>query len=83
MKREPTRFSELLIKTDLIQCDNHRTCLESFLSTNYSKLHKQNQEAAEQYNSVLRAVSRSVALMKFENYISSIKVFIAFYNLRE
>ena len=56
--------------------------MESYLSNEYPRLHPLNQEAAEQFNSVLRMVTHSVAMMSLENYLTAINVFVTFFNLR-
>ena len=56
--------------------------MESYLSNEYPRLHPLNQEAAEQFNSVLRMVTLSVAMMSLENYLTAINVFVTFFNLR-
>ena len=58
------------------------SCVESYLSNEYPRLHPLNQEAAEQFNSVLRMVTHSVAMMSLENYLTAINVFVTFFNLR-
>ena len=52
------------------------------MSNEYPRLHPLNQEAAEQFNSVLRMVTHSVAMMSLENYLTAINVFVTFFNLR-
>ena len=56
--------------------------MESYLSNEYPWLHPLNQVAAEQFNSVLRMVTHSVAMMSLENYLTAINVFVTFFNLR-
>ena len=83
LNREPKRFLDLLICSDPVHCGNHTTCLPTFLSTKYPHLDKANKEAAEQFNSILRNVAHSVTFMNYNNYMSAMKIFMAFNNLRE
>ena len=82
LNREPARFSKFRFVTDPLHIDNHTSCSETFKSTLYSDLKKQNKEACEQFISILRSIQHSVTYMDFNNYITALKVFIAFHNLQ-
>ena len=82
LNREPARFSSLRFATDPLHCDNHTTCSQAFQSHLYSDMKAQNKEACEQFNSVLRCEQHSVSYMNFDYYLTAMKVFISFHNLR-
>ena len=82
MAREPNRFMNLLIGSDPLHAENHIGCSKTFNSKIHPNLKPLNKEACEQFNSLIRSVQSSVTYMKYDNYLQSIKTFIAFYNLR-
>ena len=79
---EPKRILSIRIASDPLHIDNLTTCSESFKSTYYKDMNKLNKEACEQFNGLLRTVQSSVSFMNFESYLTSLKVFMAFFNLR-
>ena len=82
LNREPERFSHLRFVTDPLHVDNHTSCSETFQSTIYSDLRKQNKEACEQFNSILRSIQSSVTYMDLDSYVTALKIFISFHNLQ-
>ena len=83
LNREPGRFTKLRFSTDPLHIENHSSCSESYQSTMYQDLKAQNKEACEQFNSILRSVQQTVTYMDFKNYMSALKVFIAFHNMQK
>ena len=71
---------ETLFVSDPFHEKNHTTCSQSHMSTNYENLDKQNRESAEQFNSILRRIARSVSYMTPENYMRAITLFCVFNN---
>ena len=82
LNREPKRIMNLRIVSDPLHADNHTACCKSFSSRMHTDLNPLNKEACEQFNSLLRSVQSSVSYMTYDNYLQSIKIFIAFYNMR-
>ena len=82
LNREPGRFSKIRILSDPLHIDNHTTCSESFNSILYKDLQPQNKEACEQFNSILRSVQSSVTFMSLDSYLTAMKIFICFFNMR-
>ena len=60
LNREPEGLSHLRFVTDPLHVDNHTSCSETFQSTIYSNLRKQNKQACEQFNSIFRSIQSSV-----------------------
>ena len=65
-----------------IQTAKHTTCNESFQSKHYEELKPLNKEACEQFNSLLRSIQTSLTYISFEHYMTAMKVFVAFHNLK-
>ena len=79
--RELRRFMSLTITTDRFHQCNHKSCSDSFRSTEYSSLENINTEACEQTNSALRRVSSSTTYMSPIMYMRSLTLFLADLNV--
>ena len=79
--RELRRFMSLTISTDRFHQCNHKSCSDSFRSSEYSSLANTNTEACEQTNSALRRVSSSTTYMSPIMYMRSLTLFLADLNV--
>ena len=61
--RELRRFMQLSITSDRFHKINHKSCSNSFKTSEYNQLEKINSEACEQTNSSLRRVTSSTTFM--------------------
>ena len=82
LNREPEIFMNMLITSDPLHIPNHTTCNKSFHSNKYEELKPLNKEACEQFNSLLRTIQTSLTYMSYEHYMTAMKIFVAFHNLK-
>ena len=72
----------MLITSDPLHIPNHTTCNMSFHSNKYEELKPLNKEACEQFNSLLRSIQTSLTYMSYEHYMTAMKIFVSFHNLK-
>ena len=77
--RELRRFMQLSITTDRFQEVNHKSCSNSFKTSEYNQLEKINSEECEQTNSSLR--TSSTTFMSPAMYMISLTLFMADINI--
>ena len=82
LNRQTREWMNIRVVTDPFHQNNHTSCCESFKSTEYLNLSHVNCEACEQFNSKLRSIHASVALMDPEHYMRAVSIFIAYNNNR-
>ena len=82
LNREPEIFMNMLIISDPLHIPNHTTCNMSFHSNKYDELKPLNKEACEQFNSLLRSIQTSLTYMSYEHYMTAMKIFVSFHNLK-
>ena len=82
LNREPEIFMNMLITSDPLHIPNHTTCNMSFHSNKYEELKPLNKEACEQFNSLLRSIQTSLTYMSYEHYMTAMKIFVSFHNLK-
>ena len=82
LNREPEIFMNMLITSDPLHIPNHTTCNMSFHSNKYEELKPLNKEACEQFNSLLRSIQTSLTYMSYEHYMTTMKIFVSFHNLK-
>ena len=75
--RELRRFMQLSITSDRFHEVNHKSCSNSFKTSEYNQLEKINSEACEQTNSSLRRVTSSTTFMSPAMYMRSLTLFLA------
>ena len=68
------------VVTDPFHQNNHKSCCESFKSTEYLNLSHVNYEAYEQFDSKLRSIHVSVALIDLEHFMRAVSIFIVYNN---
>ena len=83
LNREPERFMNILLASDPLHIPNHTTCSESFQSILYNELKPLNKEACEQFNSLMHSIQTSLTHMSLEHFMSAMKVFVKFHNIRD
>ena len=79
--RELRRFMQLSITSDRFHEVNHKSCSNSFKTSEYNQLEKINSEACEQTNSSLRRVTSSTTFMSPTMYMRSLTLFMADINI--
>ena len=79
--RELRRFMQLSITSDRFHEVNHKSCSNSFKTSEYNQLEKINSEACEQTNSSLRRVTSSTTFMSPTMYMMSLTLFMADINI--
>ena len=68
------------VVTDPFHQNNHKSCCESFKSIEYLNLSHVNYEACEQFDSNLRTIHASYALIDREHFMRPVSIFIAYNN---
>jgi len=72
--RKLRRFMQLSITSDGFHEVNHKSCSNSFKTSEYNQLEKINSEACEQTNSSLRRVTSSTTFMSPTMYMRSLSL---------
>ena len=70
------------VVTDPFHQNNHKSCCESFKSTEYLNLSHVYYEACEKLYSKLRSIHASVASIDLEHFMQAVSIFIAYNNIR-
>ena len=81
LNRETKRFMKLQITTDKFHEVNHKTCCDSFKSSEYAALSNCNTQACEQTNSKLRYISSSCTYMNPALFMRAITLYLGYQNM--
>ena len=79
--RELRRFMQITISTDRFHEVNHKSCSNSFKTSEYLHLENIDSEACEQTNSALRRITSSTTFMSPSMYMRSLTLFMADINI--
>lgn len=80
LNREPEHFKDTMFVVDRFHWKNHNACTRSYKLGMYLDLSFLNSQVAEQCNSALTRIKRSVSQMTQSAFMTSVRLFLHVWN---